>query len=86
MKARALIPDTRISAYQRVLHQRTDTLTHTLIHSDTCISVLYADTRISAYQLCIKYMYQRTDTYQWDLMRHPGSGVCTVSVYISVYQ
>ena len=31
--------DVRISAYQRVLHERTDTLIHTLIRADTRISV-----------------------------------------------
>ena len=40
MKARTLIHvSARISAYQRVYHERTDTLIHTLVRSDTRISV-----------------------------------------------
>ena len=47
MKARTLIQvSARISAYQRVYHERSDTLIH----------------RISD-------MYQKADTYQWDMMR-----------------
>ena len=40
----------RISAYQRVYHERSDTLIQTLIRADMRISVWYADTRISVYQ------------------------------------
>ena len=73
MKARTLIHvSARISAYQRVYHERSDTLIHTLIRADTCISAWYADTRISAYQRVsarISDMYQNADTYQWDMMR-----------------